>query len=158
MALPGATETGANAQDSVNKTWFESLKQNVIVQSQQVSLSDVGAVDYYLAYSTKYNIITALVEDGDKIALMQYDLHKTYKIDLSTDVSNDVEVEFYLGLANNYIEYADDLNAESHTFKKNSHYVLEVRDGRIFVYDGDKVYASVESGSGGIYRYPLITA
>ena len=68
--------------------------------------------NYFLTYSTKYNIVTSRVENGEKIALMEYDKHKTYKIDLSTSTSEDVELVFYIGLANGNIEWSEELNVE----------------------------------------------
>ena len=68
--------------------------------------------NYFLTYSTKYNIVTSRVENGEKIALMEYDKHKAYKIDLSTSTSEDVELVFYTGLANGNIEWSEELNAE----------------------------------------------
>lgn len=159
MTLPAATEVGANSQDVVSKNQFAELKQNVIKESDECGLSAYGAVDYYMAYSTKYCMIANRVVDGDKIALMDYDEHKTYKVDFSTG-PDDAQIEFYVGLANGNIEYADKLNSEYHNFKKNRHYLLQICDSKIFVYDGDAVYASTESGggTGGTYRYPLVTA
>lgn len=146
-SLPAATEVGANSQDAVNRDEFSDLYQNVIPQSEEVDLETVGAVDYYKAYSTKYSIIEDAVEDGAKIALMDYDEHKLYKIDLSTSSTDDVQLEFYVGLPNGNIEYSDDLNSEQHTFDKDSHYLLNVVDGKIFVYDADGVYASQGGGT-----------
>ena len=65
-----------------------------------------------MTYSTKYNIVTSRVENGEKIALMEYDKHKTYKIDLSTSTCEDVELVFYTGLANGNIEWSEELNSE----------------------------------------------
>ena len=84
--------------------------------------------NYFLTYSTKYNIVTSRVENGEKIALMEYDKHKTYKIDLSTSTSEDVELVFYIGLANGKIEWSEELNSEQHVFERNKHYFIEVRD------------------------------
>ena len=142
--LPGSTEVGANAQDVVSKSEFYRLYQNVVPQSQGVVVDDG---DYFLTYSTKYNIITSRVEDGEKIALMEYDEHKTYKIDLSTSTSEDIELVFYIGLANGNIEWSEELNSEQHVFERNKHYFIEVRDQKIFVYDGDAVYAQQDSSS-----------
>ena len=153
--LPATTEVGANAQDVVPKSEFYKLYQNVVPQSQGVVVDDGN---YFLTYSTKYNIVTSRVENGEKIALMEYDKHKTYKIDLSTSTSENVELVFYTGLANGNIEWSAELNAEQHVFEKGKHYFIEVRDQKIFVYDGDAVYASQGGSSGGIYRYPLVTA
>ena len=154
--LPATTEVGANAQDVVPKSEFYKLYQNVVPQSQGVVVDDGN---YFLTYSTKYNIVTSRVKNGEKIALMEYDKHKTYKIDLSTSTSEDVELVFYTGLANGNIEWSEELNAEQHVFERGKHYFIEVRDQKIFVYDGDAVYASPGGGgSGGIYRYPLVTA
>lgn len=157
--LPAATEVGANSQDVASKSQFTELKQNVIKESDECSLSAYGTVDYYMAYSTKYCMIANRVTTGDKIALMDYDEHKTYKIDFSTG-PDDAQIEFYIGLANGSIEYADKLNSEYHNFQKNKHYLLQICDSKIFVYDGDAVYAAVASGgsSGGTYRYPLVIA
>lgn len=142
--LPATTEVGANAQDVVSKSEFYKLYQNVVPQSQGVVVDDGN---YFLTYSTKYNIVTSRVENGEKIALMEYDKHKTYKIDLSTSTSEDVELVFYIGLANGNIEWSEELNAEQHVFERGKHYFIEVRDQKIFVYDGDAVYASQDSGT-----------
>lgn len=157
--LPAATEVGANAQDQVSKAEFTNLKQNVVKESGECTLSSIGAFDYYLAYSTKYCIIADRITDGAKIALMDYGEHKTYKIDFSTG-PDAARITFCIGLANGNIEESDVLNSESHQFAKNKHYLLEICDEKIFVYDGDAVYASTSSGggSGGTYRYPLLTA
>lgn len=142
--LPATTEVGANAQDVVPKSEFYKLYQNVVPQSQGVVVDDGN---YFLTYSTKYNIVTSRVENGEKIALMEYDKHKTYKIDLSTSTSEDVELVFYIGLANGNIEWSEELNVEQHVFERGKHYFIEVRDQKIFVYDGDAVYASQDSGT-----------
>ena len=81
-----------------------------------------------MTYSTKYNIVTSRVEDGEKIALMEYDEHKTYKIDLSTSIAEDVGLVFYIGLANGNIEWSEELNSEEHVFERGKHYLIEVRD------------------------------
>ena len=43
---------------------------------------------------------------------MDYNEHKTYKIDLSTVDDEDVQLEFYIGLANGNTEWSDALNSE----------------------------------------------
>ena len=47
------------------------------------------------------------------VALVDYEEHKTYKIDLSTGGTVDADIDFFVGLTNGNIEPSDELNAKN---------------------------------------------
>lgn len=155
MVVPSRTEVGANAQDTVGKSDFQDLYQNVIVETYQATIDG----QYYHVHSTKYNTLPGEITDA-KIVLEDYNEHKTYKIDFTTGTLSDgaSTITWYVGTTNGSIEYSDALNTDgSSPFVSNKHYLVEVRDGHIFINDATNIVVQA-SGSGGSGGYALETA
>lgn len=92
-------------------------------------------------HSTKYNTLPGEITDA-KIVLEDYNEHKTYKIDFTTGTLSDgaSTITWYVGTTNGSIEYSDALNTDgSSPFVSNKHYLVEVRDGHIFINDATNI-------------------
>lgn len=92
-------------------------------------MADDGS--YVLAYSTKYN--TAPQLSSLSIALMEYDEHKTYRIEIQPSTSS--HITFFTELANGNIELANALSSFNYIFKPDNRYIVEVKDEHVQIFN-----------------------